>query len=227
MFDRPCQNKTTRASRAPFHRLALLLAVCGFTAAVPVAAQPSPCGADADMTPTCLEACVVCDINGFSGINSDPDPGEAPPGFCTTTAHHMQWIAFVAGSEDLTITVKPTNCTTGFGLEVGIYESLDCETFALVSNCDGEILPGQTGTFQNITPLVIGQYYYFVMDGNNGDICQYTIQVLEGSTLVPPLPPAAAPMLPLLDPLARQAAAVAMMVVCVLLSAAGHGQGRA
>ncbi|MEY3050884.1 MAG: hypothetical protein RLY31_669 [Bacteroidota bacterium] len=170
--------------------LAFLLAGCWVVNVLPTSAQPSPCGPDADMTPTCLEACVVCDINGFTGINSDPDPGEAPPGFCTTTAHHMQWIAFIAGSEDLSISVKPTNCTNGFGLEVGIYESLDCESFNLVSNCDGDISPGQTGIFQNITPLVIGQYYYFVMDGNNGDICQYTIQVLEGSTLVPPLPAA-------------------------------------
>ncbi len=39
-------------------------------------------------------------------------------------------------------------------------------------------------------PLTIGQYYYFAMDGNHGDVCNYTINVTEGSTLVPPLPEA-------------------------------------
>jgi gliding motility-associated-like protein len=142
------------------------------------------------MTSFCAEACVICDIDGYTGINSDPEQGQAPDGFCTTTVHHMQWIAFIAGSIDLTITVTATNCNSGFGLEVGIYESLDCENFNLVSNCDGDIQEGQTGVFSNSVPLTIGQYYYFVMDGNHGDVCNYTIHVTEGSTMVPPLPPA-------------------------------------
>lgn len=142
------------------------------------------------MTSFCAEACVICDIDGYTGINSDPEQGQAPDGFCTTTVHHMQWIAFIAGSVDLTITVTASNCNSGFGLEVGIYESLDCDNFLLVSNCDGDIEEGQTGVFINTVPLVIGQYYYFVMDGNHGDVCNYTINVTEGSTMVPPLPPA-------------------------------------
>lgn len=150
--------------------------------------QPEPCGSEPDMTTTCIEACVICDIDGYTGINSDTETGEAPNDFCTTTVHHMQWIAFIAGSTDLTLTVTTSNCQTNWGLEVGIYESLDCENFNRVSNCNGDIGPGQTATFSNTETLVIGQYYYFVMDGNHGDICNYTINVIEGSTMVPPLP---------------------------------------
>ncbi|MBK7335031.1 MAG: gliding motility-associated C-terminal domain-containing protein [Saprospirales bacterium] len=155
-----------------------------------LSAQPLPCGPNPDMTSFCAEACVICDINGYTGINDDPEQGEAPPGFCTTTVHHMQWIAFIAGSVDLTITVTPSNCQQGIGLEVGIYETLDCENYNLVTNCDGDIEPGQIGVFTNAVPLTIGQYYYFAMDGNHGDVCNYTINVTEGSTLVPPLPEA-------------------------------------
>lgn len=148
-----------------------------------------PCGPDPAMTTTCEPACVICDINGFTGINNSNVVGQVPPGFCTTQAHHMQWIAFIAGSVDLTITVKPSNCQLNTGLEIGIYKSLDCSTFQLVSNCDTDVQPGETGVFTNTVPLVIGQYYYFVMDGSNDDICNYTINVTKGTTAVGQLPP--------------------------------------
>jgi gliding motility-associated-like protein len=153
-----------------------------------VSAQPEPCGSTPDMTSTCIEACVICDIDGYIGTNDDTENGQEPPGFCTGTAHHMQWIAFIAGSTNLTLTVTPSDCDEGDGLEVGIYQSLDCNTFQLVSNCDGEIQEGQVGVFSNTVPLIIGQYYYFVMDGNMDDICEYIINVTSGSTLVSPLP---------------------------------------
>jgi len=151
-------------------------------------AQPQPCGVTPEMTSFCAQACIICDIDGFTGINDDPAKGQAPPGFCTTTAHHMQWIGFIAGSTNLTLNVKVFGCQFGAGLEVGIYKSLDCVNFQLVSNCDGDIQQGETGVFKNTVPLTIGQYYYFVMDGNNGDVCQYTISVVDGTTAVAQLP---------------------------------------
>ena len=151
-------------------------------------AQPIPCGTDPGMTSFCDEACIICDINGFTGINDDPETGQAPPGFCTSTVHHMQWIGFIAGSTNLTLNVKVFGCQTGYGLEIGIYQSLDCENFQLVSNCDGDVLNNETGVFYNTVPLTIGQYYYFVMDGNHDDVCQYTVTVVNGTTAVNALP---------------------------------------
>lgn len=151
-------------------------------------AQPQPCGTTPDMTSFCNEACIICDINGFTGINDDPQQGQAPPGFCTSTVHHMQWIGFIAGSTNLTLNVKVFGCQTGYGLEIGIYKSLDCANFQLVSNCDGDVQTGETGVFTNTTPLTIGQYYYFVMDGNHGDVCHYTVTVVNGTTAVDELP---------------------------------------
>lgn len=149
--------------------------------------QPSPCSDTSSMTPLCIDACIVCDINGYTGINNEGVTGQAPPGFCTNTIHHMQWIAFMAGSVNLTLQISVFDCNTNGGLEVGIYESLDCENFQLVSNCDGDIPGNTTQLFTNTQPLVIGQYYYFVMDGNMDDVCYYTINVIDGSTLVNPL----------------------------------------
>ncbi len=154
-----------------------------------IAAQPMPCGPNPMMTTTCAPACVICDIDGFTGINNSNVQGQAPPGFCTSVVHHMQWIAFIAGTTDLTITVTPSNCQIGNGLEVGIYQTSDCANFTLVSNCDTDIQPGEVGVFKNVTPLTVGQYYYFVMDGNGDDICNWTIHVTQGTTNVLQLPP--------------------------------------
>lgn len=167
-----------------------LVVLCCLLLAAILRAQPEPCGALADMKPFCNQACIVCDINGFTGINTDGVVGQAPPGFCTTQVHHMQWIGFIAGSTNLTLNVKPFDCTPSInkGLEIGIYKSLDCQNFQLVSNCDTDVLPSETGVFKNTVPLVVGQYYYFVMDGNQNDVCKYTITVVEGTTAVNQLP---------------------------------------
>jgi gliding motility-associated-like protein len=156
-----------------------------------VSAQPLPCGSPAAMTSFCKDACIICDIDGFTGINNSTTTGEAPPGFCTSYVHHMQWIAFIAGTTDVAIEMSVTNCNnpgSGGGLEVGIYKSLDCKKYELVSNCDTDIPNNTKETFINTVPLIVGQYYYFVMDGSDGDVCNYTLKVTKGSTKVPPLP---------------------------------------
>lgn len=149
-------------------------------------AQPEPCVNPA-MTSTCAQACIICDIDGFTGINNSNVQGQAPPGFCTTEVHHMQWIAFIAGTPNLTLSVQVFNCQQNNGLEIGIYRSLNCQNFTLVSNCDTDVENNSTGIFTNTVPLEVGQYYYLVMDGSAGDICNYTVHVLEGSTEVSPL----------------------------------------
>ncbi|MFK7775823.1 MAG: gliding motility-associated C-terminal domain-containing protein [Saprospiraceae bacterium] len=146
-------------------------------------AQPEPCGVDA-MTSTCLDACVVCDIDGFTGTNNLTIQGQTFPNFCTTIFHNMSYIAFIAGTENLTLSVTVTNCTINRGLEIGIFESADCETFTAMTDCNTDVAPNATATFSNLAPLVVGQHYYLIMDGSMGDICDWTFNVIEGSTLV-------------------------------------------
>ncbi|MBV6654274.1 MAG: hypothetical protein KI786_10985, partial [Mameliella sp.] len=83
-----------------------------------VAAQPEPCDLDnPEMTPTCAEACVICDIDGFTGRHESEIPGVLPDDFCTFIVHNAQWIAFQAGSTDLSIELSVSGCTLGNGLE--------------------------------------------------------------------------------------------------------------
>ncbi len=150
--------------------------------------QPSPCGPTPAMTSTCATACVICDIDGFSGVNNLTAQGQGFSNFCTTQYNNMQYIAFIAGSVDLTIRVDVGNCSGGVqSLEVGFFESSDCENFTAITDCDTDIQSNDSQTFTNLTPLVIGQHYYLVIDGSNGSNCDWTFNVLAGSTQVSPL----------------------------------------
>ncbi len=157
-------------------------------------AQPIPCEDPPTMTSFCADACIICDIDGFTGRHESNIIGEAPPGFageCTFVAHNMQWIAFIAGSVDLSVSLSVTNCDQNLGLEFGLYKGINCENFQRISNCFGGaagiIGPGESGVITNTEPLVIGQYYFIVMDGGLGDNCDWTFSVVEGSTKVDPL----------------------------------------
>lgn len=155
-------------------------------------AQPVPCTEQPpEMTSFCEDACIICDIDGFTGRHESNVSGMAPPDFCTFVVHNAQWIAFIAGSVDLTIQIEVSNCQQGFGLEVGLYEGIDCQNFRMISTCWGgtntPISTGMSRQFSNNEPLVVGQYYYLVMDGAFGDNCDWTFNVLEGSTQVAPL----------------------------------------
>ncbi len=150
--------------------------------------QPSPCGPNPAMTSTCATACVVCNIDGFSGVNNLTAQGQGFDEFCTTQYNNMQYLAFIAGSEDLTIQVDVGTCVGGVNsLEVGFFQSDDCENFTRITDCDTEIPSNASSTFTNLVPLVIGQHYYLVIDGSGGANCDWTFNVIQGSTQVPPL----------------------------------------
>ncbi len=151
-------------------------------------AQPEPCGDNAAMTSFCIDACAVCDIDGFTGINNLNAAGQAFDGFCTIGFDNIQYIAFIAGTEDLTIRVDVGNCSGGSSnLEVGFFESLDCNTFTPITDCDTNIPQNTSQTFETFVPLVVGQHYYLVIDGSMSANCEWTFNVLEGSTAVSPL----------------------------------------
>ena len=50
--------------------------------------QPLPCEEPAEMTSFCVDACIVCDIDGFQGRHESEVVGEAPDGFCTIIVYH-------------------------------------------------------------------------------------------------------------------------------------------
>ena len=155
--------------------------------------EPMVCGPDADMELKCLDACIICDIDGFTGRNDNGgrrDEGDMPQGFCTTINHNIQWIGFLATDSELTLRLTVTDCEDGRadGLEAGVYYVEECDRAGAtaVATCNSDIANG-TATDFAMDDLVAGQYYYFVIDGNDGGICDYRIDVVDGSTRVPDL----------------------------------------
>ncbi|MEO0726318.1 MAG: gliding motility-associated C-terminal domain-containing protein [Bacteroidota bacterium] len=139
----------------------------------------------------CTDACVICDIDGYTGTNSLPGLGEAPPGFCAGQLHNTQWVGFVAGTESLVIDVSVYDCEVdqdgdgvNEGLQIGIYNTTDCDNWNLVSNCDDQVFDNTTQTF-TANNLTIGGIYFFVIDGAFGDVCSFDISVVDGSTAAP------------------------------------------
>jgi gliding motility-associated-like protein len=118
--------------------------------------------------------------------------GEAPPGFCAGQLHNTQWVGFVAGTENLSFDVSVFNCSldndgngVGEGLQIGVYNTTDCNNYNLVSNCENQVEEGTSATFTNTEPLVPGGIYFLVIDGAFGDICEFSIDVIDGNTTPP------------------------------------------
>ncbi len=146
----------------------------------------SPCGPNpVPLSNDCAGACVVCDLNGVTARTDNTTPGQSPAGFCTMIVHSMQWLAFVAGSPNLSINVSVSGCTQPNGVEMGIYASMDCSSFNLISNCNTNMFENQTWPFTTTSPLKPGCVYYLVWDGNGPNSCNVSISVTSGSAKAP------------------------------------------
>ncbi|MDX1685709.1 MAG: hypothetical protein R3275_10770, partial [Saprospiraceae bacterium] len=161
--------------------LLLLLFECSYS-------QPPPtCNMPMDPISSCAAACIHCNLDGYTSITNHLDNGgTAPPGFCTFIVHHIQYVGFVAGSSSLSIQVTVNTCTFGNSIELGIYKSEDCSSYELVSNCHTAMFAG-VYVFTTTTPLDIGCPYYLVIDGNLPADCPFSVRVLSGSTVAPPV----------------------------------------
>ncbi|MFZ1424481.1 MAG: gliding motility-associated C-terminal domain-containing protein [Saprospiraceae bacterium] len=150
------------------------------------AQRHTKCGSNpVQLSNICSDACLVCDLNGASARTTNTIVGQAPPGYCTQVQHSMQWLAFIAGSANLSFNVTVSNCTQANGVEMGVYASDDCQTFRLVSNCNTNMFANQTWPFSTTEALKIGCIYYLVFDGNGPNSCNVDFAVTAGSAMAP------------------------------------------
>jgi hypothetical protein len=145
---------------------------------------------------SCATAPVICDLNclnNFKGTLLDTSNliikkylADQPGNLCTDGGNpqNLSWFAFVAGSNQASLTITPSNCKLGLGIQVGIFG--DCN-FNDNLNSGGTPVESEfiacksTGSFGPITlepnNLVKGQTYYFYVDGSAFDVCSYTVKV--------------------------------------------------
>lgn len=144
---------------------------------------PYPPGLD------CEDAPVLCVLDGYCSTTVNSNPGIAPPSFCGQI-ENAHWLKFVAGSNNLSLEVTPSNCN--LGLQGQIYSTDDCDNFTAVSNCfDQNNLAIFVLDAEN---LIIGQTYTILLDGKGGDVCDYELAVLDGDIQVPEMAEAGEPV---------------------------------
>lgn len=142
----------------------------------PQCSNPPPPGAE-----SCQTTCVYCDFDGYMGINNGtPSGGNTVCG--QIFLHNDQWFGFVAGTDCITINIATSNCADGNGMQAAFFD--DCDGDAITCN------PGSGGGAGQPLELsycgfVPGQTYYLMVDGWTGDVCNFEIEVLDGS-ITPP-----------------------------------------
>ncbi len=133
---------------------------------------------------TCPDAPVLCDnIDGYCATVNNNNVVQPFPGCPNNVLNNDEWFAFFAGTTTITLEITPSNCqqSGNMGLQGGIYGA-----------CISQIMDVQCPCTQNPFQLtsnnfVVGQIYYLVIDGCAGNVCDYSVAVLEGSTV--PFPP--------------------------------------
>ncbi|MBI4646244.1 MAG: hypothetical protein HY738_06515, partial [Bacteroidia bacterium] len=156
----------------------------------------------------CVGAAHICNLNGYTGKTSsfynkdfpgnmcDIDEGPSPCSLFLGNIHNNSWISFIASDTSATFEVTVSNCTLNEGIQLGVYSGTDCDNFALLS--DPQLTSGTVGDstalYNNATHIVTvpfdcspalipGNMYYIMIDGQSGDVCDYSIAATSGVEL--------------------------------------------
>jgi gliding motility-associated-like protein len=162
-----------------YYLLTCLLLIYG----VSLRAQCPPTGF-ASPAATCANAPVLCaNIDGYCALINTVNTPMNFPGCPGNQLNNSDWFAFYAGSTSISLQIVPSNCQPASqqGLQCAIYAA--CINTPMVTHCACSTAP-MTLTANN---YVVGQIYWFVIDGCGGDVCNYTVHVLSGSTVPVPL----------------------------------------
>ncbi len=113
--------------------------------------------------------------NGLDGVTGTLPTVNNPqdfPGCPGSSLSNPSWYSFVAGSNSMTITVTPSNCTGAngfFGMQAAVYDG--CGGSALATQCACSEAPFDLSSCN----FIVGNTYYIVLDGCASDVCDYTL----------------------------------------------------
>ena len=161
-----------------------LIAIFWLLSIITLRAQCPPPGFP-DPGNTCQQAPILCEnLDGYCSTINNNNTSQNFPGCPGWTLNNDEWFAFYAGSTTITIEVTPSNCNTtpqgNTGLQGGIYNGCGGPAMDLQCSCTDDPFILTSNNF------VVGQIYWMVMDGCGGSVCDYTIDVLVGSTVGQP-----------------------------------------
>ncbi len=135
----------------------------------------------------CETAPVLCTVDELDGYMYSMDdyqhPWDGPEPLCpntNTVPNNPTWFAFTAWCTDLTLNVSVENCQANVGNTIGVQIAIfpDC-TFNNPVACDvGAGGCNEDDREISMTGLVIGDVYYFLIDGCLGSWCDVTVDVV-------------------------------------------------
>ncbi|MCS7036775.1 MAG: hypothetical protein RMJ33_11100 [Saprospiraceae bacterium] len=123
----------------------------------------------------CGDACIYCDLTTYTGSSAGYTASIDAGLFCGTIEND-QWLGFIAGDTAIQITLQPSNCQRGDGMQMALYPAV-CNAQMLPLACEGG------GKGKGDTPISIsasitpGKPYYLRVDGYAGDVCNFTLSV--------------------------------------------------
>lgn len=132
----------------------------------------------------CSTAPLLCQgVNGYCATLGD-STGERYFFGCAGNAvlNNEQWISFLAGSSSISLEITPSHCQstgTSVGVQAGLFQGCPNLATVIAVQCDCTTDPFVLSS----DSFVVGQRYTLVVDGCAGDICDYSIAVLSGSTI--------------------------------------------
>ena len=159
----------------PLYRI-LSVFVCFLFVGMNMHAQiclPAPLGSD-----DCAGAPLMsCNLDGYVGSSAGYTSGPPPDPFCGLVEND-QYFRFEVDEVPVAISIVPENCTTAKGLQASLYLTDDCSSFTQVSLCAsfGSAMPLNVVS----TSVSVGDICYLMIDGFEGDICDFTINVVQG-----------------------------------------------
>lgn len=171
------------------HKFYLFATVFLFVSICEILAQPCPPPGFPDPGDSCPDAPVLCEnIDGYCATVNNNNVVQSFPGCNNNVLNNDEWFAFFAGTTTISIQITPSNCQSGGnqGLQGAIYagcsnQNNPANQMALQCSCEEDPFLLSSSDF------VVGEIYWLVIDGCAGNVCDYTVAVLAGSTV--PFPP--------------------------------------
>lgn len=137
-----------------------------------------PCSPAVKGAASCSSACVRCPFGTIQGTTEDNTVQGALPAFCGSLSR-PEWYAFVAGATSGAFLLNASACDLGFGLQMALYD--DCSSAPLAC-----VAAGGMSLTMPVSNLTLGETYFLLVDGYEGDNCTYSLQASDPALATAP-----------------------------------------
>ena len=146
---------------------------------------PTDCVGNVPASDECINATEICNLGGYCGSTSgwftrgtEAATIDKPGAFCAYIQNNS-WLSFTASTTSASFDITASNCSDpSTGVQAAIFETANCTNFTLKSTCYNNAQG--TFTLATTSPLTIGKKYYIMIDGFDGNDCEYTIKANTG-----------------------------------------------